>query len=76
MRRKMNAEEKRKHIIGIKVKEEIKEKIEYIAEAEAKTTSTYINKLIEKHINEYFKKNKINWEIEREEWKKMKLEKG
>lgn len=65
MRRKLNAKEKRKHIIGIKVKEEIKEKIEYIAEAEAKTKSTYLNELLEKHINDYFLKNKINWELEK-----------
>ena len=64
MRKKINTEEKRSVIIGIKVKQETKDKVKYLSEAEAETISTYINRILEAHIETYTKLHKINWKKE------------
>lgn len=60
MRRKMGQSEKRRIMIGVKVDEATKRKIEKIAEREAEPTSTYIYNLLKKHIDEYEKIAKLN----------------
>lgn len=62
MRKRLNAEEKRSVIIGIKVKKEIKEKIQYLSEVDDIGMSTYINKILENHIESITKLTPINWE--------------
>lgn len=44
--------EKRSHIIGIKVDEETKIKLNYLAGMKGDKTSTYIYNLLKKHIEE------------------------
>lgn len=61
MRKRLNAEEKRSVIIGIKVKEETKEKIKYLSEVEDQGMSTYINKILEDHITERTRFGGIDW---------------
>lgn len=58
---------KRTSTIGIKVKPITKEKIEFIAEREARPMSTQINIILEKYIDEYFKKEGIEWAEESDE---------
>ena len=53
---------KRTSTIGIKVKPITKEQIEFISEREARPMSTQINIILEKYIEEYFKKEGIVWE--------------
>ena len=69
MRKKLSQEKKRRVMIGVKVDETTKKKIELIADREATPTSTYIYELIKKHIDEYSKYARINWneEIGKEE---------
>lgn len=62
MRRKISEEEKRNKIIGIKVKEETRQQLRYIAKREDAQLSTYIDKLLVKHIEEYFSHAHINWD--------------
>ena len=62
MRRKISEDEKRNKIIGIKVKDETKQKLQYIAKRECMQLSTYIDGLLVKHINEYFSHAHIKWE--------------
>lgn len=62
MRKKLNKDEKRTKIIGIKVKNETNEKIKYIADREKLKVSTYIDDLLVKHIEEYFSHAHINWD--------------
>lgn len=62
MRRKLPATEKRNNLIGIKVKTETREQLNYIANLEGHTLSTYIDALLREHIRHYFKAHKINWE--------------
>lgn len=45
-------EEKRSHIIGVKVDEETKEKINYLAGMNGKKASTYIYNILRNHIAE------------------------
>lgn len=61
MRKKLDPATKREHIIGIKVRKDIKEKIAYLSEVEDVPMSTYINKIIENYIDNYTKTYKINW---------------
>ncbi len=71
MRKKLKITEKRSKIIGIKTDITTKKKIEFIAKREGEQTSTYLYNLISKHIEEYGKIAKINWETdikEVEEW--------
>ena len=53
---------KRTSTIGIKVKPITKEQIEFISEREARPMSTQINSILEKYIEEYFKKEGIVWD--------------
>lgn len=53
---------KRTSTIGIKVKPITKEQIEFISEREARPMSTQINIILEKYIEEYFKKEGIVWD--------------
>ena len=62
MRQKVSETKKRGTIIGIKADKTTKAKIDYIAKREGDPTSTYLYNLITKHIEEYGKIAKINWE--------------
>lgn len=62
MRRKLPESEKRNSIIGIKVKEETRKQLNYIAEREGHTLSTCIDIILRKQIEEYFEIHKINWD--------------
>lgn len=62
MRKKLPASEKRSKIIGIKVKEDTHEKLAYIASLEGNTLSTYINKVLNENIEQFFEERKIVWE--------------
>ena len=62
MRKKINPTENRNNIIGIKVKIETRNKLEYIADREGKTLSTYINDVLTKNIEDYLSIAKINWD--------------
>lgn len=64
MRKKIEPNKKRSVIIGIKVKQETKEKIKYLSEVEAEPISTYINRILENHIEAHTKLHRINWEKE------------
>ena len=44
--------EKRSHIIGIKVDADTKDKIKYLAELKAEGISTYIYNLLKKHLED------------------------
>lgn len=61
MRKRLNENDKRSVIIGIKVKKEIKEKIQYLSEVEDIGMSTYINRILESHIEHITKLTPINW---------------
>ena len=61
MRKKLASDVKRNNQIGIKVKTETREKLEYIRKREAKTLSTLINDILEDYIKNYFKIAKIEW---------------
>ena len=58
---------KRTSTIGIKVKQITKEKIEFIAEREARPMSTQINIILERYTEDYFKREGIEWENREEE---------
>ena len=60
MRRKLPENEKRSKIIGIKVTETTKKQLEYIANREATTVSTTIDKILQEYINNYFSIAKID----------------
>lgn len=62
MRKKLNSDIKRSVIIGVKVKQETKDKIKYLSDAEGDAMSTYINNILENHIEERTKFGKIKWE--------------
>lgn len=62
MRKKLPAGQKRNKIIGVKVKQETREKLNYIAEREGHTLSTYIDIILRKHTEQYFEVHKIDWE--------------
>ena len=69
MRKKMTPDVKRNKQIGIKVKTETREQLEYIAKREAKTLSTLINDILKDYISNYFRIAKINWNDVSEEEK-------
>ncbi len=50
MRKKLPENEKRSCIIGIKVKPELKKIIEYMAERDQETMSSYLEKIIEREV--------------------------
>ena len=62
MRKKLPNDEKRNKIIGIKVKEETRQQLEYIAGREGHTLSTCIDIILRKQIEEYFELHRINWD--------------
>lgn len=62
MRKKLPSDKKRRILIGCKVDEKTKKQIDYIAEANGDTTSTYIFNLISDHIAQYTKMTRINWD--------------
>ena len=47
MRKKLAPEDKRSKILGIKVKEETKKQLNYIAKREGEPLSTHIDKIVE-----------------------------
>lgn len=61
MRKKLHVDEKRSAQIGIKVKNETKQKIQYIASLEGNQMSTQIDEILREYITKYFKKHGINW---------------
>lgn len=61
MRKKLNPVDKRGSLIGIKVREETKNKIQFISKREARCMSTQINVILEEFIERYFDENHINW---------------
>ena len=65
----MTPDVKRNKQIGIKVKTETREQLEYIAKREAKTLSTLINDILKDYISNYFRIAKINWNDVSEEEK-------
>ena len=69
LRKKMTPDVKRNKQIGIKVKTETREQLEYIAKREAKTLSTLINDILKDYISNYFRIAKINWNDVSEEEK-------
>lgn len=72
MRQKLPANEKRKNIIGIKVKDETRKQLEYIAGREGHTLSTCIDIILRKQIEEYFELHRINWSTLPDEEKGVK----
>lgn len=62
MRKKLPDNEKRKNIIGIKVKDETREQLKYIAGREGHKLSTCIDIILRKQIEEYFELHKIDWD--------------
>lgn len=60
MRRKLPKGQKRDKIIGVKVTELTKKQLEYIANREATTVSTTIDKILQEYINNYFQIAKID----------------
>ena len=62
MRKKLPIDEKRSKIIGIKVKEETRQQLQYIADREGHTLSTCIDIILRKQIEEYFELQKIDWD--------------
>ena len=62
MRKKLPIDEKRNKIIGIKVKEETRQQLQYIADRDGHTLSTCIDIILRKQIEEYFELHKINWD--------------
>ena len=62
MRKKLPTDEKRSKIIGIKVKEETRQQLQYIADREGHTLSTCIDIILRKQIEEYFELQKIDWD--------------
>lgn len=62
MRRRLPADKKRNNIIGIKVKDETRKQLKYIAGREGHTLSTCIDIILRKQIEEYFEIHKIEWD--------------
>lgn len=62
MRKKLPDGEKRSNIIGVKVKPETRQKLEWIADREKTKLSTYIDEQLRIHIETYLKYNHIDWD--------------
>lgn len=62
MRKKLPENEKRRNIIGVKVKDETRRQLEYIAGREGHKLSTCIDIILRKQIEEYFELHKIDWD--------------
>ena len=69
MRRKLPTEIKRNSPIGIKVQNETRKQLDYIASREATTLSTLINNILVKYVEDYLKIAKIDWDNLTEEEK-------
>ncbi len=69
MRKPIEQEHKRSVIIGIKVKQETKQKLEYLAARDGATLSTFINDLLLLDIENHFRCAKIDWNTLPEEEK-------
>lgn len=61
MRRKLPEEVKRNSPIGIKVLNETRKQLDYIAWREAMTLSTLINSILVNYVDNYLKIAKIDW---------------
>ena len=61
MRQKINENERRNNLIGIKVKKETRQKLDFIAEREARPLSTQIDIILREYIDNYFNIAKIDW---------------
>ena len=61
MRKRLNNDDKRSVIIGVKVKEETENRIKYLSEIEDTKMSSYINEILEKHIEAKTKIWGIKW---------------
>lgn len=64
MRKKLTAEDKRSIIIGIKVKPAIKEKLQWLSKRDATQMSTYVNNILERHVEQLTSIYKIDWDKE------------
>lgn len=62
MRKKLDPVDKRGDLIGIKVKKETKDKIQFISGREDRRMSSQINLILEEFIERYFDENNINWQ--------------
>ena len=54
---------KRTCMIGVKVTEETRKKIQYVSDREQRPMSSLINIIIEKYLQDYKEKEGIEWEI-------------
>lgn len=70
MRKKLDEQTKRNNYIGIKVKQETRNQLNYIANREAAPLSTLINTILKEYIENYFKIAKINWDTLTEDEKR------
>lgn len=68
--------EKRSIIIGVKVDELTKKKIDYIADGDGVTTSTYLYNLINERIQQYTQMVKPDWDKELAEAEELKKKEG
>ena len=62
MRQRLNENERRDNLIGIKVKKETRQKLDFIAEREARPLSTQIDIILKEYIESYFRIAKIDWQ--------------
>lgn len=63
---------KRTSMIGIKVTEETRDKVEYLAGLDARTVSSYINLVLQKHLDQIEMFNDEAWKQDLEEQRKKK----
>lgn len=54
---------KRICLIGVKVTEETKKKIQYVSEREQRPMSSLINIILEKYLQEYKEKEDVDWDF-------------
>lgn len=57
-------DEKRSQMIGVKLDIVTRRKLQYLAESEGESISTFVFNLIQQQIEQYTKIRKINWEEE------------
>ena len=63
---------KRTCMIGIKVTEETKDEIEFLAGRDNRTISSFINLILQNYLTQYDIFKDDNWKIDLEEARKMK----
>ena len=61
MRPRLSENERRDCLIGIKVKKETRQKLEFIADREARPLSTQIDMILKEYMDNYFRIAKIDW---------------